>query len=362
MLDFLFPWSMAAGGVLVGSPILIHLINRMRFKRVRWAAMEFLLKSQKRNRRKLIIEQIILLLLRILLVLLIALIVARFAGFSLGFFQVGNRQHVVLLDNTLSLGDQQLEEGETKTAFKAAKKAVVDEIARTPPRQAGQQLKVILTAKPEEVIFDQRLNDATVRELENRLNAVDRESPQHVDLVESVKKARKLFEEAPQDQRLLYIVSDFRQSDWTGSPGKLLTEHLQGLADLGVDVKFVDVASPARKENTEPRYHENLAIVSLQPESKIVGRGMPPTLFKVTVANHSPSDVKNLQVKVKLNGAEQAGHFGAHRGGPGRRAGRGDVHALPGQSNRSPADFRQPRSGGVRVEHRQYPLRRRRGA
>src|SRR5450755_3128252 len=69
---FVNPWFMAAGGALVSSPILIHLINRMRFKRVRWAAMEFLLKSQKRNRRRLIIEQLILLLLRILLVLLAA--------------------------------------------------------------------------------------------------------------------------------------------------------------------------------------------------------------------------------------------------------------------------------------------------
>ena len=70
---FAHPWYMAAGGALVSSPILIHLINRMRFKRIRWAAMEFLLKSQKRNRRRLIIEQLILLLLRILLVLLAGL-------------------------------------------------------------------------------------------------------------------------------------------------------------------------------------------------------------------------------------------------------------------------------------------------
>src|SRR5205823_12792845 len=54
------------------------LINRMRYKRIRWAAMEFLLKSQKRNRRRLIIEQLILLLLRILLVLLAALLLARY--------------------------------------------------------------------------------------------------------------------------------------------------------------------------------------------------------------------------------------------------------------------------------------------
>src|SRR5580698_9610265 len=94
---FANPWFMAAGGALVAAPILIHLINRMRFKRIRWAAMEFLLKSQKRNRRKLIIEQLILLALRCLLVML--------AGFLLGRLQLGhdtgqNAFHYVILDDT----------------------------------------------------------------------------------------------------------------------------------------------------------------------------------------------------------------------------------------------------------------------
>src|SRR6202795_4393472 len=71
------PLAMVIGGALISSPIVIHLINRMRFKRIRWAAMEFLLKSQKRSRRKLIIEQLILLLLRILLIVLVALLLAR---------------------------------------------------------------------------------------------------------------------------------------------------------------------------------------------------------------------------------------------------------------------------------------------
>ena len=62
-------------------PIIIHLINRMRFKRIRWAAMEFLLKAQKRKRRRLIIEQLILLALRCLLVALVGLLVMRFVGF-----------------------------------------------------------------------------------------------------------------------------------------------------------------------------------------------------------------------------------------------------------------------------------------
>src|SRR5437762_2856822 len=102
---FVNPWFMAAGGVLVSSPIIIHLINRMRFKRLRWAAMEFLLKSQKRNRRRLIIEQLLLLLLRCLLIPLAALLLARFIGFTFGGFEQTGNVHVVVLDDSLILQD-----------------------------------------------------------------------------------------------------------------------------------------------------------------------------------------------------------------------------------------------------------------
>ena len=61
---FLNPWTLLAGAALVGVPIVIHLINRIRFRRVKWAAMEFLLKAQKRMRRRKILEQLLLLLLR----------------------------------------------------------------------------------------------------------------------------------------------------------------------------------------------------------------------------------------------------------------------------------------------------------
>ena len=49
---------------LVGVPVLIHLINLFRHRRVRWAAMEFLLASQNRNRTWVILKQLLLLLLR----------------------------------------------------------------------------------------------------------------------------------------------------------------------------------------------------------------------------------------------------------------------------------------------------------
>src|SRR5713226_5491185 len=105
MFEALFanPAALTLGGAMISSPILIHLINRMRFKRLRWAAMEFLLKSQKRNRRRLIIEQMLLLLLRCLLIALAGLLLARFIGFTFGnTYEQKANLHVVNLDDSLS--------------------------------------------------------------------------------------------------------------------------------------------------------------------------------------------------------------------------------------------------------------------
>src|SRR5262245_16241011 len=124
---FLNPWAMAAGTVLVSSPIIIHLINRMRYRRVRWAAMEVLLKSQKKHLRRVIIELISLLLLRILLVLLAGVLLARFLGAVSGPKQ--GVVHVVILDDTLSMTDMHREGGQTTYAIQQAKTSIVDEIA-----------------------------------------------------------------------------------------------------------------------------------------------------------------------------------------------------------------------------------------
>src|SRR6187549_1120876 len=95
---FLNPWSMAAGAALISAPIVIHLINRIRYRRVRWAAMEFLLKAQRRMRRKLILQQLLLLLMRMLMVFLAGVMIARFAGCGLSGDETRATAHVVILD------------------------------------------------------------------------------------------------------------------------------------------------------------------------------------------------------------------------------------------------------------------------
>src|SRR5262249_6289925 len=144
MTWLLNPQFFAIGVALISAPIIIHLINRMRFKRVHWAAMEFLLKSQKRNRRRLIIEQIILLLLRCLLVALAVLLVCRFVGCDMALEAGQDHLHVVILDDTLSMNDQEKKEGKLHNAFLEAKKVVQERIAASAAKSTtGEHLVLI---------------------------------------------------------------------------------------------------------------------------------------------------------------------------------------------------------------------------
>ena len=61
---FLNPAFFLPGAALVLLPILIHILSRLRYRTVRFAAMEFLLASEELNRRRLILEQLLQLLLQ----------------------------------------------------------------------------------------------------------------------------------------------------------------------------------------------------------------------------------------------------------------------------------------------------------
>lgn len=77
MLDFFAKNFAIAGAICALGPIIIHLLNRRRFRVVQWAAMDFLKHALQRNRRILRLRDIILLVLRCLVVLCIGMALAR---------------------------------------------------------------------------------------------------------------------------------------------------------------------------------------------------------------------------------------------------------------------------------------------
>ena len=104
-MSFLNP-GLLLGAALFAVPLIIHLLNRQRYKRREWAAMEFLLLAFKKQRRRLRTENLLLLLLRCLIPIIIALAIARpvlrgdLAGAALG----GSAHHILILDHSYSMG------------------------------------------------------------------------------------------------------------------------------------------------------------------------------------------------------------------------------------------------------------------
>src|SRR5260370_23597874 len=96
-------------GTLLGAiPLIIHLLNRRRFRRVEWAPMHYLKLTIQRNRRRIELEQLLLLLLRIALPVLLFFYLARPVLNPTGLEQWlgtgGRSTQVVLTDDSLSMG------------------------------------------------------------------------------------------------------------------------------------------------------------------------------------------------------------------------------------------------------------------
>ncbi len=103
-LQFLQP-GLLWGAALFLVPLVIHLLNRRRYLRKSWAAMEFLLAAFKKVRRRVRLENILLLLLRCAIPILLALALARpivGGGSPLAGLAQAARHHVLIVDATLS--------------------------------------------------------------------------------------------------------------------------------------------------------------------------------------------------------------------------------------------------------------------
>jgi Aerotolerance regulator N-terminal len=309
MLTFLIPTAMALGLAMVSAPIIIHLINRMRFKRIRWAAMEFLLKSQKRNRRRLIIEQLLLLLLRCSLVLLAAFLVSRFVGCNNEKNPSGGGMvHYVLIDDSLSMTDAWKENGVPKDAFTQAK-GLVGELARKlGTNNTSQEFHVAFLSDPGNNFFHEKLGNETIAELGNKLDdPAIKATSLHLKPEDGVAAAAEFFDTQKGTQRQLHIVSDFRTTDWVGPEATELSKRIDGLLKSGITVNLIDCAGPTRNQNWGvSTYHQNVAVVDLRADTRVAALGMP-VQFSAVVQNFSPAAAQNLYLTVKVNGVEELG-------------------------------------------------------
>src|SRR3954470_381608 len=144
---FVSPLFAFAGAALASIPIIIHILNRRRFKTVRWAAMEYLLQAMRKNRRRLKFEQWLLLAIRCLLIFLMGMALARPLGCDNNTIAAlgGQRTalHVFVLDNSYSMAYEPGGRPDAKSHLDQAKlmaKRIIDRLA------AGNEEVMVITA------------------------------------------------------------------------------------------------------------------------------------------------------------------------------------------------------------------------
>jgi hypothetical protein len=115
-------WFVLGGAI----PIIIHLLHRQKFKRIRWAAMEFLLRAVKKTQRRLRVENLLLLLVRILVMVLLALAIARpfLREAPADVLVDSDTHHIFVIDQSYSMGYKRAQNSTLEVAKKAAEKVL----------------------------------------------------------------------------------------------------------------------------------------------------------------------------------------------------------------------------------------------
>lgn len=338
MLKFNAALFAIAGLIAAGAPILIHLLNRRRYRVIDWAAMDFLREAMQRSRRVLQLRDLILLILRILCVLLFGLALAQpyFAqtdeaslaryiwvglavvaafGFALwavvssrsiarwvgsiacgiaaifacwGLYDLGQLAsdesaktqrdpvHAILIvDNSLSMGYQTLDDTLLDQA-KARTRAFIDKLPE------GSRVNILPLCGPRSAysIEPYRTKD-DARDALDRIELVDRRGG----MILAAALAREAQDKAPDipTKRVVFI-GDQQRGDWSKS-------QLGELSDLP-EMQVVRVAATAA---------ENAWIESVAVQDGLADATFPATLL-VTVRYEGAARKTNLQVSLDVDG------------------------------------------------------------
>jgi hypothetical protein len=270
------------GLVAVSVPIIIHLINRLRYKKVQWAAMEFLLKAMQRHKRKLLMEQLLLLLLRCLLILLIVLLIVRPTWFLGG---EGNEagsihHHIFVLDDSLSTHDLDDARRPDGTHVFRRGTQLLGDLAAAHAVSSGDHHWTILTwSNPLNPEFGVPLSTEnaqgirmTTEEATRLRDRFDELKPGYLALgpLPAVQEAGKYLDAVKEGKKHLHIVSDFRRTTWQAA-GDEVYALLADLSKTGkVRLQFHDLARPERgpTPGEVPASHGNLGITTLVPKPR----------------------------------------------------------------------------------------------
>jgi len=262
-------------------PVLIHMLNLRKLKRIDFSTLAFLKELQKNKIRKIKLKQWLLLALRILIILFLVMAFARptIKGIAIGgTSSAAKTTAVFVLDDTYSMSVVDAK----GSLLNQAKSEILELLKQL---QEGDDVALVLVSdnSKKEIKttgnlsdFEKRVGDVTVSSSSGMIH-------------NAIVKAAKILDESKNFNKEIYILSDFQTGRLSGN---------ESLSDLGqilnnkVRIYTIDYSG---KEVF------NLGIDQFKSENQIFEKGKPVN-FNVTLTNYSNQQVKNAVVSLYLNG------------------------------------------------------------
>lgn len=290
---FITPALAWAGAGAVSLPILIHLLARRRFKRIRWAAMDFLIDAERRNRRRVRMEEWILLALRCLAVLLLGFLVARPfmtpAGFAAAWGGGRRVERVFVVDDSFSM-TLRTPGGTPFDRVKEGVRRVLESARRDTPDDTVTVLRTSTPSKPLE--SGSSLDASGADELLARIEGMTA-TQRSLDLsavFEGV--AETLQRDNAVVNAAVYVLSDFQRKDWTARDGggTAMTQALAAWAAQNRSIRFalVNIGEPNAA---------NAAVTELDAAGGQIVAGAAGSV-RVQAANHSDRALDNVSLQL----------------------------------------------------------------
>jgi hypothetical protein len=274
-------YGLAAASV----PILIHLLNRRKYREVPWAAMRFLLAAIRKNRRRIRIEQWLLLAVRTLIVLLVVAAMAKPFLESMGVVIVGRRVHrVLVIDASLSMGYN----AAGTSRFDRAK-ALAGELVKG--SRSGDAISVILMGRPPRVVIG--APSPNLKEVQKEIADLPI-THEGTDLTATFEAIDRVLDASTIGQKEVLFLTDLQATSWRPPAGAAegLKRALARVMKREPHSILIDLGD-ARGENR--------AVTDLRLDAPVVTVGSN-VLLRGVVHNYGATKASGVRARLTIDG------------------------------------------------------------
>jgi hypothetical protein len=283
-MNFLNP-AILFGLFAAAIPLILHLLNLRKLKRVEFSSLKFIKELQKTKIRKIKLKQIILLILRTLIIAFIVLAFARPTVKSdlplVGTY--AKSSVVILLDNSFSM-DVSDELGNRFKQAKSTASAILKSL------KSGDEAAIIPMSDYNDGTFTLSGNFDRLKEELSRIHI----SNKTASFVNSVADAYSILEESKNLNKEIYLISDCQKNIFSYAGKDSLN-----LFHLNTSFYFINIGSKSKTNII------NLSIDSLKLISQLFLHDEPVEIH-TSVKNNSNKDISGLVVSLFYNNKRTA--------------------------------------------------------